>query len=303
VKEEKYQRIIPRVLGAWLALPFLILAAGAASPASPEPPESIDKTIDTTPNPRISLFNPAGRIVVTGWERASVHIVSSTSSPDLEIDIDELPAIGRADKIHLTTHVLKTPVNPHKEDADYRLEVPSNCDLDIRNPEGSIRIEKIYGEASLDSVGGTIFVTDASGHLAVRSIGGDIELLRPSGRVEVSSVNGNLRFLSPTSLKLRASTTSGKILYEGDFLSGGDYQFSDYSGDMEILTPPSGSFELNAKTVRGKVVADPELSVTPRRHSASSVYGGNGLFGTHNTGAATVELRSFSGAIRIRRLQ
>jgi hypothetical protein len=293
VRQERRQRIGLKLLGA-LLLPIGVFAAS---------PASVDRTIDTTPNPRISLFNPLGHVIVTGWEKTSLHIISTTSSPDVEIDIDQLPDAGRAEKIHLTTHILKAQLSGHAQNTDYRLEVPVSCELDIRNLEGGIRIEKIYGDASVDSVGGTIFVSDASGHLGVRSIGGDIEVVRPTGRVEVNSVNGNLRFVSPTSSKLRASTTSGRIFYEGDFLPGGDYHFSDYSGDMELLTPPSASFDLSAKTVRGKVIADPELSVTPRRRAVSPLYGGNALFGAHNTGAATVELTSFSGIIRIRRLQ
>jgi len=217
--------------------------------------------------------------------------------------MDQLPPSGRAEKIHLITHPLSSHLSSHDQNADYTVEVPAGSDVEIHNPEGSVRVERIRGEASVDSVGGTIVVADVSGHLWVRSIGGDIEVVRPSGRVEATSVNGSLRFVSPTGSQLRGSTTSGKIFYEGDFLSGGNYHFSDYSGDMEILTPPSASFELNAKTVRGKVVADPALSVVPRKRAISPLYGGNSLFGTHNTGAATVELTSFSGTIRIRRLQ
>lgn len=292
LREEDPSRFRWGVLGA-LLIPLSVLAAGGPA----------EKKVDTTPTPRISLFNPVGHVTVTGWDKAQVRIISRSVSPQVEVDVDQLPPSGRAEKVHLMTHVLKPQLSSKEQNTDYTLEVPESCELEIRNSEGGVRIEGIRGEASVDSVSGTITVTDASGHLWLRSIGGDIEVIRPAGRVEVNSVNGNLRLVSPTGSKLRASTTSGKIFYEGDFLSGGDYRFSDYSGDMEILTPPSASFELSAKTVRGKVIADPELSVKPPRHSGPSLYGGNGLFGTHNTGAATVEMSSFSGTIRIRRLR
>jgi hypothetical protein len=280
----------------WGVLLISITAWAGTDPAHQE------KTVETTPNPRVSLSNIAGHIVVSGWERSQIH-VSTDSSPDVEIDIEQLPVTGRAEKLHLITHPLRPHPASHDENADYALEVPVGSDLEIHNPDGSVRIERIHGDASVDSVGGAVVASDVSGHLWVRSFAGDIEVVRSSGRVEANSVNGSLRFVSPGGSQLRASTTSGKIFYEGDFLSGGDYRFSDYSGDVEILTPSSASFELNAKTVRGKVVADPELSVVPHRRAISPFYRGNSLFGTHNTGAATVDLSSFSGTIWIRRLQ
>jgi DUF4097 and DUF4098 domain-containing protein YvlB len=266
-------------------------------------PPSVEKDFDTTPSPRISVSNLVGHVTVTGWDKSQVHVTSTSASPQVEVDMDQLPATGRAEKIDLTARALSPQLTHQDQNTDFALEAPTGSSLEIRNAEGSVRIAKIHGATSVESVGGTIVVIDSGSHLWVRSIGGDVEVVRPAERVEASSVNGSLRFVSPTSLQLRASTTSGKIFYEGDFFPGGDYHFSDYNGDMEIVTPPSASFELKAKTVRGKVVADPELAVTPRKRSFSPLYGASSLVGTHNTGAATVDLTSFSGTIRIRRLQ
>lgn len=263
-------------------------------------PSLVDKAFETTASPRISLSNFKGHVVVKGWDRSTVHVASTSATPQAEVDIEQYPPTGTAEKIHFTTHILNSQTGD--KSMDYTLEVPLDSTLEIRNPEGSVRIETLRGEASVDSVGGTIAASDVSGHLAVRSIGGDIELVRPSGRVEANSICGSVRIVNPSSSRLRAVTTSGKIFYEGDFLPGGEYELSNYSGDTEILTPQSASFELNAKTVRGKVMADPDISLTPKRHTAFRPSNANSLFGTHNTGKATLELTSFSGTIRIRRL-
>lgn len=279
-------------LAAWLV---------PLSPLGASSPSRVEKTFETISNPRISLINLKGRVSVKGWEKQEVHVVSLTASPEVEMDTEQFPPSGAAEKIHFTTHIL----NPQAADksADYTLEVPLGTALEIRNPEGSVQIQTLTGEASVDTVGGTIAVSDVSGHLSVRSIGGDIEIVRPAGRVEANSICGSLRVVNPSSYHLRAATTSGKIFYEGDFLAGGEYQLSDYSGDMDILTPASASFELNARTVRGKVVADPDVALTPKRHTPlRGSYAGNSLFGTHNNGKATIEASSFSGLIRIRRL-
>jgi hypothetical protein len=255
-----------------------------------------EKTVNTTPNPRIILNNTTGQIVIRGWSRAQVHALYATSSPQVEVDTSVLPTGARAEKIHFDTHVLD-PLGPGKDQgADYAIDVPVGANLEINSRQGGVVIQNLQGEASVDSVGGMISVRDVGGHLSVRSVGGDIEVVRPSGRVEASSITGNLRFISGVGSQLRGVTTSGRISYEGDFASGGNYELSSYNGDIDILCPSSASFEVNAKTVRGKV--DNALAIIPNRRPSRPA--ASGLFGTRNTGEATVELKSFSGTIRIR---
>ncbi len=280
---------------SWKSFWLLLLPLGALTAADPA---RMEKTFDTTAHPRISVANLTGPVVVRGWEKTQVHAICTTSSPHVEVDTEPLPGKGPAEKIHFDTHVLDPLAASKDLVADYSIEVPVGASLEIRNRQGSVQIDNLQGDASVESVGGTISAREVAGHLAVRSVGGDIEVVRPSGRVEASSITGNLHFVSPMGAKLHGSTTSGKIVYAGDFVSGSDYVLSSYSGDIEILCPPSASFELNAKTVRGKL--DNALALIPKRHSPSPLSSGSSLLGTHNTGNATVELTSFSGTIRIR---
>ena len=208
------------------------------------------------------------------------------------------PTRGPADKIHFETHLLDPALPSDEQVADYTLDVPAGASLEIRNPQGRIRVEGMQADASVQSVGGDISIRDYSGHLSVHSVAGDIEVIRPSGNVEAYSITGNLHFVSPTTTHLHGSTTSGRILYEGDFTDHGDYILSAYSGDLDIVCPPSASYELRAKTLKGKVINT--MPMTHRRESASPLGASNSLLGTHNAGRATVELTSFSGNIHIR---
>lgn len=276
------------VLLSALAFPLALWAVG---------PTREEKTFETTPNPRISLSNLKGQVVVRGWDKARVHVAWTNLSPQtVEVDPESAPAQGPAEKIHLTTHALDAKATGTDGTVDYTLEVPVASTVEIRNPQGSVRVEKLQGDTWVESVGATVSVTEVAGHLAARSVGGDIEIIRPSGRVEASSITGNLHFVSSTGSEIRGNTTSGKIIYEGDFIPGADYMLSAYSGDVEVFCPPAASFELSAKTVRGRL--ENALSLRPKRHLAFPM--SSGLFGTHNTGAATLNLTSFSGTIRIR---
>jgi DUF4097 and DUF4098 domain-containing protein YvlB len=275
---------------------YLLVLSGTLAAAEGNRSE---KTFEAATNPRITVTNMTGQILVRGWDKAQVHVVYSVVSPHVEVDTEVIPPNGPADKIHFATHLLDPLVSGKDQAADYSLDVPAGTNLEIRNPQGSVRIEKFQGDdTTVESVGGAILVVDFAGHLFVRSVGGNIYVIRASGRVEAYSITGDLHFVSPTTSRLRASTTSGRILFEGDFADGGDYSLSAYSGDMEILCPPSASFELFAKTVRGKL--ENEMPMTIQHRSATPLSSANSLFGTHLTGKATVNLKSFSGTIRIR---
>jgi DUF4097 and DUF4098 domain-containing protein YvlB len=278
-----------RLLAAILLPAGLMLAAG---------PGSIEKTFDTTREPRISLNNLKGHVLVRGWDKAEVHLVYTVSSPRVEVDSEVLPNTGAADMIRLETHLLDPSIPLDVQSTDYTMDVPLGASLEIRNPQGKILVQGMQADATVQSVGASISVSDYTGHLLVHSVAGDIEVIRPTGSVEAYSITGNLHFVSPSTTRLHGSTTSGNILFEGDFMDRGDYILSAYSGDLTILCPPTASFELSAKTLKGKVINT--LPMTHRRESASPRGSSNSLLGTHNAARANVELTSFSGSIRIR---
>ena len=257
----------------------------------------VEKIYYTTREPRISLTNLKGQILVRAWDKAQVHIVYTLGSPRMEVDTEVLPDTGAAEKIHFITHLLDPTVAGDDQTADYTLDVPAGASLEIRNPQGKARVVGMQADAAIDSVGGNIVVSDYTGHLSVRSVGGDIEITHPSGQVDAYTITGNLRFVSPSTTRLRGSTTSGNILFEGDFMDRGDYFLSAYSGNVDVVCPASASYELSAITKRGKVINT--LPIKTRRQSASPA-DSNSLLGTHNTGKATVELKTYSGTIRIR---
>jgi len=261
-------------------------------------PGRVEKTFDTTREPRVSLANLRGAVLVRGWDKAQVHVTYTIASPRVEVDTEVLPTSGAAEKVRFTTHILDPLATGDEETANYTIEVPSGSNLEIRNPQGNIRVEGIQAQGSIESVSADIAVKDFSGHLSVRSVGGNIEVVRPSGHVDAVSITGNLHFLSPATSMLRGSTTSGRILFEGDFTERGDYVLSTYNGDLEVACPPRASFEVSATTQRGKVINT--LPIKPRRSPTSPRAQANSLMGTNSTGRATVDLKSYSGTIRIR---
>jgi hypothetical protein len=261
-----------------------------------------EKTIDTSATPHIGLSNFMGHVIVKGWDKSQVHAVYSTNSPQTTIDLDQLPSSGVAEKIHFTTHVSNPLASTDEKSVSYNLDVPYGTSIEIRNPEGKVEIDKLQGDTTVDSVGGAIAVSDASGRLTVTSIAGDIDIIRPSGHVEATTICGNIHFISPTGTFLKGHSTSGKITYDGDFVTGGEYAFTDYSGDIDLFLPANASFELNKNTGRGKFFSE----IAPARRSnsiprAASEAGAHSLFGSNVSTTATLKVSSYSGNIHIRR--
>jgi hypothetical protein len=274
------------------ALPVLLLPAGALLTASGG--SRWEKTFQAVPNPRISIVNPTGGpVIVRGWDMPRVHAVCLTASPKVEVDCDQMPDAGEAEKLRLVSHLLDSQAAPDEKTVSYELDVPVGATLDVNNPQGSVTIERFSGDAWIVSVTGKVSVIDASGHVSARTLNGDIELVRPSGHIEATSVMGNLRFIGSTSPMVRAQTTaSGNITFDGEFVPGGDYLLGSYQGNMEITCPASDPFKLDAHLVQGKV--DNQVRGTRVHHSppAGTAFG--------HQADAFVEVKSYSGTIHIR---
>ena len=289
-------KVVMKTILRWGSLSLLVLPLAIVQAANIAHQE---KTFDTTSAPHIGLSNFMGHVVVKGWDRPQVHAVYETGSPQTIIDIDQLPSRGPAEKIHFTTRVSSSQTSGENKTVFYTLEVPMGASIEIRNPEGRVDIDRLQGDATVDSVGGIISVIDVSGRLVVSSIAGDIEIIRPSGYVDATSICGDIHFISPTGSSIKAHNTSGKISYEGDFATGGEYSFASYSGDIDLFVPPSASFELDKNTGRGKFISDILPAHRPKSSSVPS--GAHTFLGSNISSTAAVKLSSFSGNIHIHR--
>lgn len=296
MRRANHQDLVKSQSRATAILVGLLLAPLAIWAANPE---KVEKTIETDGEPEIQVTNLHGQVVVQGWDKSQVHALCSFSSPQVELDSETLPKTGKAERVELTTHAVGSSTTMGStETADCTIQVPTASNLDIRNRQGSVDISRIQGmHARVETSDGKITATDVTSHFTARSLGGDITVVRPTGRVEAFSITGHLRFIDPASKSLRGNTNSGNITYQGDFTPAGEYLLSTYSGQIDVMAPRDASFNLIAKSVKGKV--ENTFSLTPRRHPTAPFPAANSLVGIHSTGNARVELTSFSGRIHV----
>jgi DUF4097 and DUF4098 domain-containing protein YvlB len=275
---------------ATLLVPSLLLC-GLAS-ADPQPRRQ-EQHFKVEAHPVITIHNPNGLITVKAWTKAEVMVISNRASDDVEVDAEQM-----GNRVDVSTHAASDNVAPDDMRADYQINVPEDAELQIHNDSGAVNVANVLGDMNVETVAAAVDLEDSAGYVTIRTVGGSFQCTRCAGKLEISSISGNLRLTDIHSIHVHAQTSTGNILFSGEFLPNGTYRLKNYSGLIEVRFSPSDSFDLSATSLKGKVVN--EASLTPKSHQ-QHFYSrfGNSLFGTFNAGRAKVELTSFDGTISI----
>lgn len=280
-------------LSVWGAGVFLF-AASTAIAASPEHQE---RHFSVKGHPVVVLQNIVnGRIEVKSSKNPEV-IVSSTSIADkIAIDMEQV-----GDRIDISASSLSSSPLPHEVEANFQLTVPEQTELQLKTQTGLIYVEQVTGDMKLESVAGDVHLKEVSGYIIVKTTGGSLVCTLCSGKLEFTSISGGAQVLQPSLTNVNLMTTSGNILYDGDFIRTGIYTMRSGKGLVEVHFSGTDSFDLNARTNLGVVDNQAAAFMKPDTHSsrhAASRYA-HSLFGTVGQGLAKVELSSYSGTIRI----
>jgi hypothetical protein len=127
-----------------------------------------------------------------------------------------------------------------------------------------------------------VSLTNVHGHVEVVSMGGDVLM---------NGVNGPL---------VQVNSNSGRIHYDGDFGSAGEYEFTSHTGNIEALAPAYASIDVLARSTTGPVQSD--FSLEPK-HAPFATKVGSAFSGTLGMAASSVRLFSFSGKIHLKKRQ
>jgi DUF4097 and DUF4098 domain-containing protein YvlB len=171
----------------------------------------------------------------------------------------------------------------------YDVTVPESTRLESHSGSGSQRIEDIKGPVRANTGSGTI---------EIGQIGDEVDAQAGSGNVKIAGANGNVTartgsgHITLHNIKsgLKASTGSGGIDADGD--ARGDWDLHTGSGGINVRTPSSAGFRVDAETGSGGVTIDKPVTMQgsiSRRHIEGNV--GNG--------GPTMHLRTGSGGIHI----
>jgi DUF4097 and DUF4098 domain-containing protein YvlB len=269
----------------------LVLATCLASVAIAETRKEYHFTVTTKAD--ISVDTQYGAISVKPGTGSEVVVTATLQSDKAEVD-----TLQHGDRIEIDSHLL-AGADPQTGRVNYELLVPPNATLNLSSSTGPLSAERLQGDLTLEGTDAVVDIHSVSnGHVHIQTIRGPVTLTDVrNGHVEINSISGSVTLKSVTGTLVQAVSGSGKIFYDGDFGSGGDYKLTTHTGDIEAIVPSNTSADFSAHSMKGKVQND--LLLEPR-HSRFSFEEGRSFFGTVGKAASKVVLRSFSGKIRLK---
>jgi DUF4097 and DUF4098 domain-containing protein YvlB len=283
------RRGVLSVLGAAMVLSQAAPARAAG--------QRFEKHFSVKGRPVVAMQNIAnGRIDVKSWKNAEVVIAGTQASNKISVETEQV-----GERLDVTTTVLDNTAQATDLEANFQITVPEETELQLRTQTGLIYVEQVMGDMTLQSVAGEVHLKEVSGYIVVRTTNGSLVCTQCAGKLDFNSVSGSAQLLQPALTNVNVFTTSGNILFDGDFIRTGIYTMRSGKGTVEVHFSGNDSFDLNAQTATGTVDNQAVAYLKPDshgvRHMASKFT--KGLFGTVGTGLAKVELSSYSGTIRI----
>jgi hypothetical protein len=290
---------------AALGLAAMALAAAPAPSASAQ--ERIEARRPFNANGSIRIYNLVGTIRVVGWNRDSVAVTG------LE---------GKGAKFFIAgfRHAIKmgVDVNPELKEAqpsDVEVHVPVGARVWIKGGSTDVEVSGVTGGIDVSVVGGRIRVTGSPRELNADCMDGDIEItgspewlraktaggsitLRGSGQdVGLSTVSGRILAVGERFSRARFESVTGDIRFDGDVEPLGGLDFDTHSGTVELHLPASVAANFDVTSIAGTI----DNAITAARPIAGREMRGQELHFSTNPSAANVSIRSFKGAVVLRR--
>jgi DUF4097 and DUF4098 domain-containing protein YvlB len=279
---------------------ILPLAAGmflwTAAPASGAT-QHFEKHFPVKGHPVVCIHNIGnGRIEVKSTKGSEVIVAGTQASSKVSLETENV-----GDRIDVSANIVDVTAQPAETEVNFQLSVPEETELELKTQTGLIYVEQVMGDMTLQSVAGDVHLKEVSGYIVVRTTHGSLVCAQCAGKLDFNSVSGSAQLLQPGLTNVNLFTTSGNILFDGDFIRTGIYTMRSGKGTVEVHFSGNDSFDLNAQTATGTVDNQAEAYLKPdshgMKHMASKFT--KGLFGTVGSGLAKVELSSYSGTIRI----
>jgi DUF4097 and DUF4098 domain-containing protein YvlB len=286
-------RVRSSILPMLGAVAFLCSGVPAAAAG-----QHLEKHFAVSGRPVVIIHNVAdGRIEVKSWKNAEVDVVASQTSDKIGFEMEQV-----GDRVDVTASILDASAQPLELQANLQLTVPEETELQLKTETGLIYVEQVMGDMTLESVAGDVHLKEVSGYIIVRTTQGSLVCTQCAGKLDFESVRGSAQILQPALNKVNLQTTTGNILFDGDFIRTGLYSMRSGKGLVEVRFSGNDSFDIKAQTTMGTVDNQAAAFLKPDSHSGVKHLPSKfikGFFGTVGQGLAKVELSSYSGTIRI----
>ena len=208
-------------------------------------------------NVRIELKNLSGTITVETWAKDEIRITATMEAPAVHFNPRQTD-----------TGLVIDIVGDNRDrrdlgDVNFKIQVPSRSSVDLETRSGQISVSNIQG----DLVRAHVWT---------------------SGDITLSGVNAARVF---------ASNTTGNIFFDGEFASGGTYEFKSGQGTITLRLPASCGFRVVATAAAAE-----KISMGPFSNGGLKTLGqGRRITGDVGDGRASVTVTNYQGNINFLR--
>ena len=288
---------ITAVRSAVTAVTLLVLGAGTLRA------QRLDTTLAVRGQPKLSVSNLSGDIVIRVWSRAQVRVQAEYDRSEVEVT----ESAGRVS--------VRTLTRRNSGEVNYTISVPRGTDIEINAVSSDVTIDNVCGDLNLNTVSGDVGVDCVEGdaqiqtvsgdvtvanvrarHLEVGSTSGDVIVRGVHGGVGAHSVSGDVTLSQIDGDEVTAETVSGEISYDGRIADNGRYNFEAHSGDVSLRVTGTFNATVSVSTFSGEFSSDFPITIGPGRPQSQRDWEFR-----QGTGSARVRLQSFSGTINLRR--
>ena len=291
--------------------------SGPAHAGEQDLPPTIQRTFSLTSGGIVRLDSPRGPVAVRSGPPGEVFVRAWVRPvPESGQGIGSIPGgeqlrfASDSGSLSITVPSDRTgPGTVPRYSIRFELTVPPGCDLVLKTGEGSLSVTGVRGSVRMEtdsgdlvarscgpveagSVNGDIVIEGCRG-ASVNTVSGTISIRRTEGPVTATCVSGSISMEGVRSSSVRASTTGGDISFLGPVLEGGAYRLFSHSGDITFTARSGRGFALNLSTFSGSIAVPLDVTLTDAPISRRS------LQGRWGDAAASVELKAFSGDIRL----
>jgi hypothetical protein len=291
--------------------------------AQNEEPTPAEKFIKTDAKINISLCVAEGNIRINGWERNEIRVfVNGGSKVGFKV-LQKSRTTQNPVWVEVLGYDPTTDKTPGLDEClageQIELDVPRAAIVGLKSRESEIfidsvakaRIENVSGDIFLRNIAGGIEATTFEGDVTVENSGGAMTLLTTTGNilavdVEASEIgdafkartrSGAVTLQSVGQRDLEISSASGTIRFAGEFSGGGRYNFNTTNGSILLGVPSETSCKVSATYALGAFQSDLPMTNVVKVPSPQV----QKLTGTMGAGECSLNLSTFSGAVRIRK--
>jgi DUF4097 and DUF4098 domain-containing protein YvlB len=213
--------------------------------------QQLSKRYPASKNVRIELRNISGTIVVESWNKDEIRLSATIESKNAHVVPKQI------DESFVVDVMSDNRGKGDVGDINFKLMVPVNSNVDLETRRGNISVANIR-----------------SGLV----------------RAHVSS-EGDIELTNVTASHVIAQNVIGNIFFDGEFSTGGTYEFKSNRGDITIRIPGNSAFRLVAASPARKI------ALGDFWNNGFKTQDGRKYVGDVGDGRSSVSVTNFSGQI------